>query len=356
MLASTRRSVSGPSFEDVLAKLDALRGQHRSHALPERGAERITVAAHLDRWLTARRAELLPERQWRNHERNVGLHLVPALGRLALVDLRASHLRELYGQLVRTRAAQTVRHVHTTIRQALDLAVSDGLLARNVARSVTPPRLVRRAVRALTAQEQRLLLAHAEAAGDDLLPLWLVALRTGLRQGELLGLRWPDVDLTRGTLTVQRTLVRVHGLAPLWKDYAKSAAGMRTIHLPASALEALRRQREQQKHERDALGTKYAAWGLVFASTGGVPFSGANVGRRFRRRAAAAGIAGDVRFHDLRHTAISSYLVAGVPLAEVAQIAGHSSPAVTASIYAHFVPRSSGQAAEQLERFLGLAE
>ncbi|HXI15305.1 MAG TPA: site-specific integrase, partial [Chloroflexota bacterium] len=355
MLAGTRRSVSGATFEDVLARLDGLRTQHRGYALPGRGADRILVGAHLDRWLQARQAELLSERQWRNHERNVGLHLKPAVGRLPLADLRAQHLRELYGRLVRTHAAQTVRHIHTSIRQALDLAVSDGILMRNVARSVVAPRLVRRAIRALTADEQRAFLQYAQEQEDELLPLWLVALRTGLRQGELLGLQWPDVDLKRGRLTVQRTLVRVRELAPVYKPYTKSASGMRTIYLPASAVDALHDQRRSQMEERATAGTRYAAWNLVFTTTGGTPFAGTNLGRRFRRRAKGAGLSTELVFHHLRHTAISSYLTAGVPLAEVAQIAGHASPAVTATVYAHFVPRSTGQAARDLEQFLSTA-
>jgi integrase len=355
MLAGQRRSVSGPTRADVLRQLDDLRARHRAGLLPLPAAERQTVGEYLRQWLEGRRAEGLSAKHWRNHEAYVALHLTPALGRLRLTRLTAGHLRALYGRLLRPPGGtgrlgpRSVRGVHTTIRQALDQAVDDGLLPLNVARKVRPPRLPRKAApKALQTADLRRFWLEAER--DRLYALWLLAACIGCRQGEVRALLWSDADWRGGTLTIARNLpASVQRLEEA--KLPKTAAGARTVRLSPRLLEALRAHGTRQAEERRRAGPAYVDQGLIFCTRYGTVLRGENLLRRFKQLLANAGVGGRYVFHDLRHTAASGMLAAGVPVSEVAELLGHASSNVTTTIYAHAIRRSGRSAVEQLEAF-----
>jgi integrase len=240
------------------------------------------------------------------------------------------------------------------LRRALADALRDGLVARNVAALARPPRVTARTIEPgrdyLDADALRALLAAS--ALHPIGPLVVVAATTGLRQGELLGLAWDDVDAGAGTLTVRRALARA------WDGgYAlaapKTARSRRTIHLPAAALAALERQRSRQATAREAAGT---AWqdrdGLIFTNSIGRPLDPSAVVRDFHQLLEAAGLP-RVPFHGLRHSTATALLGAGVPLRVVSDLLGHSGIGITADVYGHVERALRREAADAMDRALG---
>jgi integrase len=347
------RSVFARTQRACLKKLRELRERHDRGLVGDARVEQGTVEALLRRWLEGRRGTI-DAASWRRHRNNVENHLSPAVGRLKAGALRADDLRRLYARLSATGLApRTVRYVHTTVSQALDQAVRDGDLPRSVAANVSPPKLERKEMRPLTPEE--VVRLRAGAAGYRLASLWVLAGQVGCREGELLGLKWADVDWDRATVTIQRTLVRVRDGVPEFGD-PKTEAGRRTLPLPRTALAALRGHRDRQEFERRRLGDDYTDLDLVFASHTGTPLLARNVVRAFKALLARAGLPRTVRVHDLRHTAATALLASGTDLATTARVLGHASPQVTATVYAHVLPRATAEAMARLEDVYARAE
>jgi integrase len=339
---SVRRYVSGRTRADVVRRLAELRKEAAGGF-----ATGETTGAYLARWVTAVRPRLRAATH-REYSRHVSRYWSP-LASVPLTRLTPAHVEQaMAGLAERGLSSQTVRHARSTLRRALHDAQRDGLLNRNVAALARPPRLERREMRALTgADVGRLVTATAD---DPLGPLYAVAVGTGLRQGELLGLAWTDVDLEARSLTVRRSLARAHGGGYELAE-PKTKRSRRTIMLPTVALDALRRQKARQAAERLAAG---ASWqdraGLVFTDPLGRPLSPSAVSHAFLTVSRRLGL--PVRLHDLRHTAASLMLAAGVPLKVVSETLGHSSIAITADVYAHVTPELRREAADAMDRAL----
>jgi integrase len=224
-----------------------------------------------------------------------------------------------------------------------------GYAARNVADAVDPPAVPREERRVPAPADVARLLDSARAAGDRLAPLWSVAVYSGCREGELLGLRWEDVDLKGRALSVRRTLVDAHGGVPRFGE-PKTRGSRRTLALPSEALEALQEQRRQQEGDRRAGGPDYAPYELVFASRLGTPLLARNVIRSFKAAVARAGLPSDLRIHDLRHASATLMLAAGVHPKVAAARLGHSAVGITLDLYTHSVAGLDSDAAERIQR------
>jgi integrase len=292
------------------------------------------------------------------------VYLVPTLGRVVLARLAPSDVERALlaflasgrpeGSEARTRGRRlisplTVRHIRATLRIALAEAVRDGLVSRNAAADALPPRVPHRPISYLEARDVRRLL---DATRDDEIgPAIAVAVSTGLRLGELLGLSWKDIDLGEGTLAVRRSLARTAGGGWALAE-TKTARSRRTIPLPSTAVAALLRQRDRQARAREAAGT---AWqdreSLVFTDSVGRPLKPDCVSYRFQRARTAVGLP-HLRFHDLRHSAATLMLAEGVALAVISEWLGHSGIAITASHYAAVVPALRRDAADAMDRAL----
>lgn len=242
-----------------------------------------------------------------------------------------------------------MKQLHAILRAALQQAVREEVLPRNVARLVVVPTGPRHEVHPLTVAEARTLLSNA--AGDRLYPLWAVALAIGLRRGEALGLRWCDIDLDAGTLQVRQTLQRVSGglvfLPP------KTERSRRSVPLPAVAVTALREHRRAMAAEALRGGRMLSGEGLVFTTAIGTPLEPRNVTRAFTSLLTRAGLR-HVRLHDLRHTCATLLLAQGVPARVVMDTLGHSAIAVTMNTYSHVLPSLQREAAERMDEALGL--
>ena len=191
------------------------------------------------------------------------------------------------------------------------------------------------------------LLRAAEAAGDRYAALWTLAALTGARQGELLGLRWEDVDPDAGVLHIRRSLQAAKGGVPDY-DEPKTRKSHRAVDLSPDALAALRAHRDRQIVERQALGDAWAPYDLVFTSRLGTPLDQKTVTYAYKRALKRVELPDSVRFHDLRHGAITTMLSEGVPVADVSEIVGHHSPAMTYGVYAHAMPENKREAVTRL--------
>jgi integrase len=346
--ARYRRTVSGRTKAEVRDRLRALREGVEKGLTARPGGPR-TLRAFVEAWLPALRGRVRFA-TWRGHELNLRLYILPALGDVPLGQLTPTAVERLAAGMVRSgRSSTTARAARTTLRLVLRDAERDGLVARNVAALARPPRVERREFRVLTADETRRLL---DGTADDALgPLFALAATTGMRQGELLGLRWDDVDLAGGTLTVRRALARAE------RGYAlaetKTARSRRTLELAPAAVAALRRQRARSAELRLAAG---AAWqdrdGLVFTDQVGRHVRPASVSHGFADALRRLGLP-HVRFHDLRHGAASLLLAQGVPLKVVSETLGHSGITITADTYGHLDREQRRAAAAAIERALG---
>lgn len=238
--------------------------------------------------------------------------------------------------------------LHAILRRALVTVERWGLASRNVAKLVDPPRIPRHEIRPLTPEQARLLLDAA--VGDRLEALYVTALATGLRQGELLGLRWEDVDLdARKTMRVSHSLARVKGKLELLEP--KTERSRRTVVLPEVAVTALRAHRTRQRMERLVAGSRWVDTGHVFATSVGTALDAATVTRSFQRALDRAGLPHS-RFHDLRHAAATFLLAQGFTLEDVKNLLGHSSIVLTSNTYGHVLEQRQREVAGAMDAVL----
>jgi len=309
--------------------------------------DRLTTAAFLGRWLDDVKPTIR-SRTFVSYEQTVRLHLKPTLGRTPLSKLRPQQIQALLNvKLVSGLSPRSVGIIHAVLRAALGQAVQWDLVPRNVATLVQPPRAPRAEITPLTPEQARGFLDAIR--GDRLEALYSVAVALGLRQGEILGLRWSDVDVEASTLRVAQALQRVNGRLEFVEP--KSRRSRRTIPMPPTVARALRAHRSRQLEERIAVGPRWRESDLVFTTSIGTPLDSRNVTRRFQAALERAGLP-RLRFHDLRHTAASLMLAQGVPARVVMETLGHSQISLTMNTYSHVVPALQREAADRMEAVL----
>ncbi|WP_046779775.1 tyrosine-type recombinase/integrase [Streptomyces yangpuensis] len=328
-----------------------------------------TLGDYLTYWLNSVAVHRLRENTHTRYATCIRLHLIPGLGTKKIARLTARDVRTFLDRLRTTcqcctqgldaerkrccaigeccqkrLSPLTVTYVHSVLKSSLEHAVREDELPRNVARNVKTATLRPKRFRPLTAAEARQFLDAARA--DRLHALYELALRTGLRKGELLGLHWEDLDPIAGTVTIRRSLQRTRtgGLTHL---PTKTRASERRIALPTECVNSLKKHQEQQEREREEAGASWKGMGLVFSTPTGRPLDPANLTRRF----------GDfldrvqlrrIRFHDLRHSTATLLLEQGVDLVVIKELLGHAHIGVTAGVYAHVRLRLQRQAIDSL--------
>jgi integrase len=342
-----RRTVYGDTKQEVMEKLDAIRGDARAGTLP--GAGGLTVGQLLDRWQESVRATMTVK----THEertKTIARHVKPRLGSVKLEKLTALHIEAFFAEMRADGVGPgAARAASSVLNAVLNHAVKLRLIGRNPAAGVPKPQLRPREMLCLTQQQAAHFLAASRGRG--FYALFAVALGTGLRQGEILALAWEDIDLQKATLTVRRSLSETRqGFT--FKE-PKTAAGRRTIALPPFVVESLvERKAAMMKAGRMAAP--------VFSSRTGKPLYKRNVLTAFFAAVKAANaVAADgqvipagLRFHDLRHTSASLLLSQGQSLRAVSQRLGHANPAFTLKVYAHALPSDDAQLAAGLARLL----
>jgi integrase len=312
-------------------------------------AKRQTVGQFLHHWLESVVRSTLAPKTYSTYCDIVRLHLTPDLGRVPLDRLTPLQVASL---LQRKRSDElsprTVHHIRAVLRAALNQAVKWQLITRNVATLVDSPRQLPSSATPLTVDEARKILDVAQS--HRLAALFRVALMMGLRQGEILGLRWSDIDFETRTLRVAQTLQRVDGLL-IFKE-PKTAKSRRTLRIPQSVADALRVHRDQQSLERAACRAQWNDANLVFVSTKGTPLDARNVLRIWHVLQDEAGISRGP-FHASRHTAVSLLIAEGVPVKVIQEVLGHSLLSTTMDTYGHLYPQAFVEAADAMDRALG---
>jgi integrase len=315
-----------------------------------------TVAAFIDEWLAGRRPSLR-DSTWASYRDVLTGRVVPRLGALRLDRVRPKHIANMLSDLKEHGGRdprrgpglsdKSVRYTLTTLSTALNDAVKRGLIARNPADHVDRPRAARKEMRWWSVDEARAFLDAA--AGDRYIALWTLALTTGMRRGELLGLKWPDVDFDAGRLAVRRTLVAVQ-YRIRWSE-PKTSSSRRVVALDPATVAVLKAHRARQLEERMAIGSGYLDERIVFADVAGEPLHPDTVSKHFERVVARAGVP-RIRLHDLRHTAATLMLERGVPLKAVTERLGHSSTQITSDLYQHVGETMQDDAAARLGQAL----
>jgi integrase len=289
------------------------------------------------------------------YEQNLRAHIIPTLGHIPLKDLTTPRLNAFYGELRLTGrkdgngglSPRSIQNVHTILARALRDAVDWHLVPRNVADKARPPRVFPTEKTIWTAEQVTRFLASASE--DRLTCLWALAAVTGMRRGELCGLRWRDVNLERGDVKVTQSRVIAAGEVIFAEP--KSLRSRRTISIDSGTVAALRTHHARQSADRLTWGETWTDSGLVFTNEVGQPLNPDAVSREFNRLVKASGLP-RVTLHALRHSHITMLLTNGVPLHTVSVRAGHASATVTLNVYAHALPGDDRAAAEVAARLL----
>jgi integrase len=345
-----RRVYYGRTRREAADKLHAaMEARLRGASLATAG---LTTATFLQRWLSESVAPKVRPKTYDGYESLVRLHMVPVIGPIPLEKLGPQDVQALLNRKVAEGLApKTVLYIRGVLRTALNRAVRWGLVTRNAAALTDPPRYAPKEVRYLEMDEIRLLLDVIK--GDRLEALFVAAIALGMRQGELLGTRWSDVDLDAARWRVRRQLQRRAGLVTYTEP--KTARGRRTLDIPSSLVAALRSHRGRQLEERLVAGDQWLDSNLVFATPLGGPLIGTQVTKHLQQLARTAKIR-TLRFHDLRHTCATLLLAQQVPARVVMELLGHSQISLTMNLYSHVIPALRKEAAERMDVALGLVQ
>jgi len=292
----------------------------------------LTVAEHLDQWLEGYVKTNCGPRTYEGYQSIVRNHLAPAMGHHQLKELQPPIIQRYYGKACDNLSARTVHHHHRVLSQSLKYAVRQGYLGRNPAEMVDPPTARKKTMRAMTPVEVGILLESAE--GNLYYPVFYTALNTGLRQAELPGLRWRDVDLDMCAISVSQVLYTRGGRAE-FKEPKTQHSRRRVNMTPKLALYLASYKAEREAFYRQ-LERPWTLDDLVFVTPEGHPINPSVLSHNFTKAVKQAGLE-HVRFHDLRHTFASLMLMRGAKPKVISEALGHSSVAFTMDVYSHII-------------------
>jgi len=308
---------------------------------------RLTVAEHLRNWLEGYVKTNCSQRTLDGYRSIIETHLIPALGHIQLKNLHPQAIQSYYGKACESLSARTVHHHHRVLSQSLKFAVRQGYLGRNPAELVDAPSPRKKVMRTLTPGEVEVL---SETAKDNYYyPVIYTAVSTGLRQAELLGLRWRDIDLDMASISVSQVLYKRRGICE-FKEPKTSHSRRRVAMTPKLAL-FLREYRAERELLYLELGRQLTLDDLVFTSVEGNPIDSCVLSHAFTRIARQAGLEG-VRFHDLRHTFASLMLLRGAKPKVISEALGHASVAFTMDTYSHIIEGMQEDAMALLDEVL----
>lgn len=343
-----RKAFFGKTRQEAAGKLN------RALADKERGLpvvpEKERVDTYLRKWLEDSVKPSVRPSTYTSYASYVHGHIIPGLGRRTLVQLTPQDVqRFLNAKLAAQLSPRSVGFIRAILRRALGQALKWGSVSRTVAALVDPPKVRTQEIQPLTPDQVQTLLVGIR--GDRLEALYVVAVATGLRQGELLGLRWQDVDLGEGQLVVRQAMQRIDRTATFVEP--KTSRARRTLALPILAHEVLRAHRARQLAERLQAGALWEEWGLVVTTPRGTPLHPSNVTHNFQKLLAKLGLPRQ-RFHDLRHCCASLMLAQGLTLKDVMETLGHSQISLAANLYGHLYAERRREVANRMDGVLGI--
>ena len=311
----------------------------------------------LTTWLKTYKQPSVRENTYQGEKRIVEKHLIPTIGHYPLQDLRADHIQKMLNRKLvngslkgdKPLSARMVEHIYVVLHDALGQAVKNQVIGRNPCVAVNKPKKTRTEFTPWTQQQTNLFLKSVKES--RLFPLYLVAWGAGLRRSEILGLQWPDIDLKKGSLTVNRVLVKVTGTPPYKFQDPKTKRSRRTIPLPAPVVKELKAWKTVQTAEKLAYNGPYNTLNLVFTNEAGQPINPDFVSRQFNKDLTDAALT-PIRFHDLRHGHATMLLEMGENLKVISDRLGHSTIQMTADTYAHVAEKMQRSASDKLSKSL----
>ncbi|MGI6225743.1 MAG: site-specific integrase [Peptococcales bacterium] len=365
-----RVSIYGKSQAECKEKLIEALGAVQNQTFVE--PNKITLSDWLDTWLKEYKQGNVRQTTYSSYEYIIRIHIKPGLGVTYLKDLRPEQVQKLYNKKTASGlSARTVRYIHTVLHEALEQAIKNSLVVRNVTEATVLPKQAKKEMRVLTPEEQKKFL---EVCNEDKMGIiFKLDLATGLRRGELLGLRWKDVDLKQGVIHVRQAISRVktnydenskESKTSIICQNPKTAKGIRTIPLMENMITELKRYKEQQRAERRELGLSEIYDGLVFTAytvtkeinpetneevkiVEAKPIDPRNLNRSFYELIKKAKIK-KANLHCLRHTFATRCLEQGIDAKIVQELLGHSSIALTLDLYTHVMPETKKDAINKL--------
>ncbi|MBE3560342.1 MAG: site-specific integrase [Ktedonobacteraceae bacterium] len=352
LTSDRRKTFYGKTRREVQEQLKIALHQQQEGTLIT--APQQTVKQYLHYWLEEVHRQSIRDRTYERYEGIIRLHLVPGLGRHPLHKLTPRHLQSLYHQKLKEGlSATTVTSFHNVLHKALDHAVRWRLLPQNVCDLASPPRRKHFEIQPLSPEQVQRLLAAAQGHPQE--ALFVLALATGMRRGELLGLKWRDINFATGTLQICRILTRVPSRASgrgFVEAEPKTEKSRRGILLAPFALEALKRHRVQQQERKLKAGPTWQEHDYVFCTSVGTHLNpDRDVRVALKKLLQQAGLP-EVRFHDLRHSAATLLLSMGVHSKVVQEILGHSRISMTLDVYSHVLPTMQQEAMKKLDDVL----
>jgi integrase len=334
--SAKRKSIYGKTRKEVSEKMTSVLQELNMGSYIE--PSKTSVGDWLLEWLDKYKCISIKKSTYDSYRMNIVYNITPAIGHIALADLRVDHIQAFVNQLHRNnKSSAMIRKITNIIHGALEQAVMNELVRTNVLRGVKLPKHKAKDIRWFTEEEEKAFLKVAQ--GDRLEIAFRLDLLSGLRLGELIGLKWDAVDMKNGIIHVKRTLQR-------YKDYltgknlyeivdsTKTASGKRKIPLPPSAVNLLKQHKAQQDKEKKLAGALYQDSGIVFCTALGNRLIPRNVERSFTRIATKAGIP-DATVHSMRHTYATRLFERGVPAKTVSELLGHKDISHTLNVYTH---------------------
>jgi integrase len=286
---------------------------------------------------------------YKDYSQVVRDHLIPHIGSIKLKNLNADHIQTLYSFKLENDTSPTrVRFIHKVLRRALNLAVRWNYLERNPANFVTVPARNRREMKTFSVKEVKIFLEAIE--GSRLEALFHLAVTSGLRLSEILGLKWPDLGWETGSLRITRQLQRVPEKGLIFSE-PKSASSRRNIVIGPTTLHKLKEHKGNHDIEREQYVERWQDLDLIFTTLKGSPIGPRNLYREFKSIIRSAGLP-DIRFHDLRHTCATMMLQSGVNVKVIQTVLGHSSVVITLDTYSHLLPGMQAEAAEMVDSLI----
>ena len=352
-----RKSYFAATAAEVRDQLLKARSDH-AHGLPI-AIERQTVAQYLDHWLEHTLKAKAKPRSYESFSTIVRLHIKPSIGRIQLHKFAPQHIQKLLDEKSKSGLSpQTVTNIRTVLRSGLSQAMKWNLVSRNSAALVNAPRIPHKRIEPLDPEHARMLLEAAKGGRYE--AIYIVALTLGMRRGEVLGLRWSDIDFDGRAIRVNRSMQRLSTgssdkgkRSELQATETKTDGSRRTIALPDSVVRALRWHRARQAQDRLAAGMSWKDQDLVFTNRIGRPIEPMLLHRDYKALLKRAGLPESLRFHDLRHSAASLLLAQGVHPRAIMELLGHSSITVTMNVYGHVMPAMMRDAADKMDAIIG---
>ena len=352
-----RQYCYGKTRQEVSEKIIQTQSEIKAGTFIE--PSKVKFGEWLDTWLQNYMKPSLRPTTYSSYDQIIRTHIKPELSDYQLRELRPEHLQKLYnnkhqhGRLDGTGSLSPryVRYIHVIIHSSLEQAIKNQLIVRNVSEATTLPRQAKKEIRIFTVEEQKKFIEAAE--NDSLGSALKLDLASGLRLGELLALRWSDINFNDSIIRVRSSLSRLRTFekgiktSELIFQEPKTKSGKRSIPIPASILEDLKEHKRVQDSEKASIGEAFCDNGLVFCTQLGSPIEPRNMMRKFYELVESAGIP-HTNFHAARHTFASRALEAGIHPKVVSEMLGHASISITLDLYSHVLPDLKKEAASKL--------